>query len=161
MPATPILDPLSPALQQRIETREDIRRYVPQRFEFEMLHGILHFDAAAGVAAAFREIGADEFWVQGHIPGRPLFPGVLMIETAAQLCCYVFCRARGDSRFFAFGGVDAVRFRGVVTPGDRLVVMARARRMRQNLGIFDTQAFVDGRFVYEGVITGMILAADR
>lgn len=137
--------------------KDGIREWVPQRHEFEMLDGILHYDPAAMVAVACKQISDADFWVRGHIPGRPLFPGVLMIESAAQLCCYCFCRANQEKRFFAFGGVDAVRFRGTVTPGDRLILMAKAKKMRSNLGIFDTQGFVDGRLVFEAVITGMVL----
>lgn len=162
MPPNALLfDVSSLSLERVVATREDIRKYVPQRHEFEMLHGILHFDASLGLAVAYRQIGAEEFWVRGHIPGRPIFPGVLMIETAAQLSGYTFCRCQEDQRFFAFGGVDEVRFRGTIRPGDRLVIVARARRMRKNLGVFDTQSFVDGTLVYEGIITGMILATDR
>jgi 3-hydroxyacyl-[acyl-carrier-protein] dehydratase len=83
-----------------------------------------------------------------------------MIESAAQICCYLFCRmTREKERFFAFGGVDSVRFRGTVKPGDRVLLMTRARKIRSNLGVFDTQAFVDERLVFDGVVTGMVLTS--
>jgi len=159
MPATaPILRPQSIDPARVLASRPGIREWVPQRHEFEMLDGILHYDEAEQVAVAFKELGGEEFWVRGHIPGRPLFPGVLMIESAAQLCCYLFCRMQNEKkRFFAFGGVDEVRFRGTVKPGERVVLMARARRIRATLGVFDTQAFVGDRIVFEGIVTGMVL----
>jgi len=158
MPASaPILPPETLDPSRVIVGKQGIREWVPQRHEFEMLDGILHFDAKSMVGVAFKEISPADFWVRGHIPGQPLFPGVLMIESAGQLCCYVFCRANQEKRFFAFGGVDAVRFRGTVEPGDRLLLMARAKKMRSNLAIFETQGFVDGKLVVEAVITGMVL----
>jgi len=143
-----------------IGDRDEIRRFVPQRDTFEMLHGILHYDPS-GVAVAYRDVRDDEHWVSGHIPGMPLFPGVLMIETAAQLCCYLFHKVKQDGRFFAFGGVDSVRFRGTVEPGDRIVIMTKTRRIRRHLGQFETQAFVGSQMVYEGIVTGMVLASHR
>ena len=65
---------------------EEIRRYNPQRYEMEQLTALVHMDRDARTLIARRDVKADEFWVRGHIPGRPLMPGVLMIETAAQLC---------------------------------------------------------------------------
>jgi len=158
LPPAPIL-PLETIHFERVLAGKDgIREWVPQRHEFEMLDGILHFDEKAGIAAAFKNVGAGEFWVRGHIPRQPIFPGVLMIESSAQLCCYLFCRTqREKERFFAFGGVDSVRFRGTVEPGDRILLMARAQRIRSNLGVFETQGYVEGRLVYHGLVTGMVL----
>ena len=94
--AAPIVPPESLDPARVIVGRTGIREWVPQRHEFEMLDGILHFDEKAQIAVATKELKSDEFWVRGHIPGRPLFPGVLMIESAAQLCCYLFCRMQSE-----------------------------------------------------------------
>ena len=69
---------------------------------------------------AYYDVPEDAFWVPGHIPGRPIFPGVLMVEAGAQLCSYSCITAFPEIDFMGFAGVDAVKFRGQVAPGDRL-----------------------------------------
>lgn len=134
---------------------EDIRKLNPHRYEMEQLSAIVHLDAEAGEIVAVRDVREDEFWVRGHIPGRPLLPGVLMIEAAAQMCSVYFKRVSPDPRFLGFGGVDAVKFRGQVVPGDRLVLLGKALEIRSRRAVFDTQGMVGDRLVYEGRITGM------
>ncbi|KKM47177.1 hypothetical protein LCGC14_1558900, partial [marine sediment metagenome] len=137
---------------------EQIQQINPHRFEFQQLDGIFFADRERVVIAGFRDLKDDEFWVRGHIPGRPVFPGVLMIETAAQLVSYYVVSERNDGKFLGFGGVDAVKFRGQVVPGDRLIMlgeMVEQRNGRKYVGL--TQGFVDGRMVYEGLITGMFI----
>jgi 3-hydroxyacyl-[acyl-carrier-protein] dehydratase len=115
-------------------------------------------DTDQHVIAGYRDVRADEFWVKAHIPGRPLFPGVLMIETAAQLVSYYVMKCYPDKGFVGFGGVDGVKFRGAVQPGDRLVLLGKMleiRGLRRAVG--QTQGLVNGQMVYEGKITGMIL----
>jgi len=136
---------------------EEIRTVNLQRFEFEMLQGLLHFDKEAALAIGYRDLKEDEFWTRGHIPGRPVFPGVLQVETAAQTCSYIYrtCfEGASEGGFFGFAGMEEVRFTGSVVPGDRFLVVARARRMRRRLAIFETQGFVGGRQVFEGVVKG-------
>ncbi len=136
---------------------EAIRSLNPHRHEMEQLTRIAHVDTDAGRIVAIREVGEDEFWVRGHIPGRPLFPGVLMIEAAAQMCSAYFKLVQKDDRFLGFGGVDNVKFRGQVVPGDRLVLLGRAESVRNRRAVFETQGLVDGRQVVEARITGMPL----
>jgi 3-hydroxyacyl-[acyl-carrier-protein] dehydratase len=134
---------------------DEIRQYNPHRYEMEQLSGVIHLDAAAGQIVAFKDVRADEFWVRGHIPGRPLLPGVLMIEAAAQMSSLYYKRVTGDARFLGFGGVDAVKFRGQVAPGDRLLLLGQVIEIRGRRAVFDTQGVVEDRLVFEARITGM------
>jgi len=104
---------------------------------------------------AFKDVREDEFWVRGHIPGRPLLPGVLMIEAAAQMCSLYYKVVQKDERFLGFGGVDGVKFRGQVAPGERLILLGKAVEIRGRRAVFDTQGIVGERLVFEARITGM------
>ncbi|MDR4504279.1 MAG: beta-hydroxyacyl-ACP dehydratase [Candidatus Scalindua sp.] len=137
--------------------REGIRAVNPHRYEMEQLNGIIKFDPENKIIIGFKEVKDDEFWVRGHIPGRPLFPGVLMMEAAAQLCTYYYKRVIEDDRFLGFGGIDKVKFRGKVIPGDRFIIVAKNRELRARRAIFDTQGIVNGKLVFEGVIVGMVV----
>lgn len=134
---------------------EEIRRFNPHRYEMEQLTAIAHLDREAGQIVAVRDVRDDEFWVRGHIPGRPLLPGVLMIEAAAQMCSVYFKCVSEDPRFLGFGGVDGVKFRGQVVPGDRLVLLGQALELRDRRAVFNTQGVVGDHLVFEARITGM------
>ena len=135
---------------------EAVRETNPQRYEMEQLSYIAALELDEGWSVGVRLLGDDEWWARGHIPGRPLFPGVLMIEAAAQLCSFHYHKAAPeDVRFFGFGGVDAVKFRGEVNPGDTLAILARMIEIRRRRAVFDTQALVGDRVSFEGRITGM------
>jgi 3-hydroxyacyl-[acyl-carrier-protein] dehydratase len=134
---------------------EQIREANPHRFEMEQLSGVIHFDPEAGEIVAVKDVKSDEFWVRGHIPGRPLLPGVLMIEAAAQMCSVYFKLVQKDPRFLGFGGVDGVKFRGQVVPGDRLILLGKVVEIRNRRAVFDTQGVVGDRLVFEAQITGM------
>ncbi len=136
---------------------EGIRAVNPHRYEMEQLNGIIKFDPENKIIIGFKDVKEGEFWVRGHIPGRPLFPGVLMMEAAAQLCTYYYKRVIEDDRFLGFGGLDKVKFRGKVTLGDRLIIVAKNRELRTRRAIFETQGIVNSKLVFEGVIIGMVV----
>src|SRR6266853_1605657 len=93
---------------------EDIREQNPHRGPMEMLNGIIWVDSINDKIVGFKDVREDEFWVEGHIPGRPLFPGVLMIETAAQLASFYTKKFIGWKGFVGFGACEKCRFRGTV-----------------------------------------------
>jgi 3-hydroxyacyl-[acyl-carrier-protein] dehydratase len=78
-----------------------------------------------------------------------------MMETAAQLVSYYVMSQMPDKGFLGFGGVDDVKFRGSVSPGEKVLMLGKMLEMRSRRCIGATQAMVDGKIVYEGIITGM------
>lgn len=156
MPRELILDP-STLDAEPIMTTEQIQEINPHRFEFQLLTAVTRIDRENQIVAGYLQNTPEDFWVRGHIPGRPLMPGVLMIESSAQLSslAYHVLADITHDRFIGFGGVDGVKFRGTVGPEDRFWVVVKAIEMRSRRAKFDAQGIVNGKLVYEGVITGM------
>jgi 3-hydroxyacyl-[acyl-carrier-protein] dehydratase len=156
MPPELNYDPARLDLARVVADQEAIRKANPQRFEMEQLNAIVYDDPEGHVVAGYKDVGADEFWVRGHMPGYPILPGVLMCEAAAQLCSYyVKTHDLGAGDFLGFGGLENVRFRGVVRPGDRLVLVAKATRLNKRQVIFDVQGFVGATMVFHGDVIGV------
>ena len=134
-----------------------VQERIPQRHELGLLHGVLHHDTEARLAIGFHDSSPDDFWVRGHIPGRPLMPGVVMVEAAAQLCAWISREVieTGEGEMFGFGGVNKARFRGQVAPGERLLIVSKVARLRRTMGIFATQIFAHDELVYEGEVIGI------
>jgi 3-hydroxyacyl-[acyl-carrier-protein] dehydratase len=138
--------------------REAIRRVNPQRFEMEQLDAIVYEEDKERIIVGYKDVSADEFWVRGHMPDFPLMPGVVMCEAAAQLCAY-YTHTRGllQGDFIGFGGMEDVRFRGMVRPGDRLMLVAKAKRLHRRQTIFNVQGFVGTTMVFHADIIGVPL----
>jgi 3-hydroxyacyl-[acyl-carrier-protein] dehydratase len=145
-----------------IADQDEIRRYNLQRFEMEQLTAVIYADAERGICAGYKDLTDDEFWVRGHMPTVPLMPGVMMCEAAAQLSSYfaqkfdlLGCKVVG------LGGLEEVRFRGTVVPGDRLVVVVERLKVRRSAMILCRfQGFVRETLVVEGKIMGISLPID-
>lgn len=138
--------------------REAIRKSNPQRFEMEQLDAVVYLDPREQLIVGYKDVRADEFWVRGHMPGYPLMPGVLMCEASAQLCCFYSTTqgiVHGD--FLGFGGMDNVRFRSQVRPGDRLVLVGKGVKFHRRQIVFNVQGFVAGTMVFHADIIGMPL----
>lgn len=159
MASQPILDPSSIDLNSVALSKEEVLGLNRQRDEFEQLDRLVSIDLETGLAVGIKHQSPDEFWTRGHIPGRPLMPGVLMIEMAAQISSLIF-HLKFDpegKKFFGFAGVDGVKFRGTVEPGSDLVMVVRATRLRSRMASFEAQGFVDEKLVFEGEVTGIVM----
>ncbi|MCB9825731.1 MAG: beta-hydroxyacyl-ACP dehydratase [Planctomycetes bacterium] len=162
MPRSALFDVASLDLDHVVADIEAIREHNPQRYEFEQLSWICHMDVEAGDVAGVLEIPEDVWWGRGHCPGRPLMPGVLMLECAAQLCSWfvhqVYDSSQKAGRIFGFGGIDDVKYRGIILPPARLVVIGKRVEVRPRRAVFDTQGYLAddlSRMVFEARITGM------
>ena len=142
---------------------DEVRKVNPQRHEMEQLTAVLQVDQEVPGLVGYKDIGDDEFWITGHLPGFPLMPGVVMCECAAQLAGF-FARKYnvlgGD--YVGFGGMNDVKFRFPVFPGDRLVLMAMVTKVRPHRRAeFDFQGFVGDRMVFCGSMFGVPIDRDQ
>lgn len=136
---------------------EAIRGVNAHRHEFELLHGVYDM-VQQDWAVGFHQTTDKDFWVRGHIPGRPLMPGVLVVEAAGQLCSFVyrFDPVKPPEAFLGFAGLENIKWRGQITPGERLTLIVKMREERHRRIVCDVQALVGDRLVFEGAIIGMI-----
>ncbi len=153
-----IVEPSDYDLDHVVADLEEIRRHNRQRFEMEQLTAIVYEDPGRKVCVGYKDLGPEEFWVRGHMPGAPIMPGVMMCEAAAQLASYLATKYNllGGS-VVGFGGLKEVRFRGVVRPGDRFVIMIRALKSRSTMLICEFQCLVRENLVCEGELMGVAL----
>ncbi|MEM7625389.1 MAG: 3-hydroxyacyl-ACP dehydratase FabZ family protein [Planctomycetota bacterium] len=142
-------------LHQDVYDTAAIEAINPHRGVMRLIDGIVYESDDRIDYVAYKQIGDDEFWVEGHIPGRPIFPGVLMLEAAAQVASFITLNKLDEPAFMGFAGIDDVKFRGQVKPGDRLVVLAHEVENRRRRSICATQGIVDGNLVFEATIRGM------
>lgn len=159
MPTEPIIDVSALDLGRVIADRAAVAVVNPQRFEMQQLDAVVLLDPERKLTVGYKDVRDDEFWARGHFPGQPVLPGVITCEVAAQICSYYVLTQHvlADGQFMGFGGMDEVRFRSIIRPGDRLVIAARGKRLSSRISIFETQGFVAGKMVFEGTITGVPL----
>ncbi len=158
MPPELHFDPANVDFGRVLADRAEIRRVNPQRYEMEQLDAVVYADPEQALVIGYKDVRPDEFWVRGHMPDYPLLPGVLMCEAAAQLCSFyvvTYKLLQGD--FVGFGGMENVRFRGVVHPGDRLVLVGKGVRMNRRQTVFNVQGFVGSTMVFHADVLGVPL----
>lgn len=162
MPLTQrIVEPTAYSLDHVVADLAAIRRFNPQRFEFEQLTAVVYDDPEAHIVVGYKDINENDFWVRGHMPGRPFMPGVLMCEAAAQLCSYHAHRHDlTGGKVLGFGGLEEVRFRRFVEIPSRLVIAAQVTKVRRGMMvIFRFQCFVGDALVCDGELRGIGLPA--
>ncbi len=139
--------------------KEAIGKVNPQRFEMQQLDGILWYDKEKRLILGYKDVREDEFWVRGHIPGRPVMPAVIMVEAAAQLSSFFTKQVYEEKGFIGFAGIDTAKFRSIVEPGQRLYLLGHItkykRRKNTTHVTISVQGIVENTMVFEAVISGM------
>lgn len=139
--------------------RDAVEKANPQRFEMQQLDGILWCDRQKSLILGYKDVTGDEFWIRGHIPDRPLMPGVIMVEAAAQLSSFFLKEIYQEGGFIGFTGIESAKFRSVVEPGQRLYLLGHITRYKKRRDTarvtMRVQGVVDGTMVFETTVTGM------
>ena len=135
--------------------KEAIGRINPQRFEMQQLDGILWYNKEKYLILGYKDVTENEFWVRGHIPGRPLMPGVIMVEAAAQLLSFFVRQIYGVDAFIGFAGIDSAKFRSIVAPGQRLYLLGHLTTFKRKKYTASIQGVIDGTMVFETVVSGL------
>ena len=132
-------------------TVEQIHQLLPHRYPFALVDRILEF-VPQEKAVGLKNVTFNEPYFPGHIPGKPLMPGVLQIEAMAQVGGTILMQIPElEGKFFAFAGIDKVRFRRPVVPGDQLIMTVELLALKRNrIAKMRGKGEVDGQLAVEG-----------
>jgi len=138
-----------------------IMEYLPHRYPFLMVDRVLECEAGSKLRA-IKNVSFNEPFFQGHFPGQPIMPGVLIVEALAQATgLLAFCSMKEDhqEKLYVLVGIDKARFRGQVVPGDQLELDVVLTRNMRGIWMYKGLASVDGKVVVEAEL--MCSAQDK
>ena len=129
---------------------------LPHRYPFALVDRVIDYEAGKS-ATAIKNVTINEPHFQGHFPGRPLMPGVLIVEAMAQVGGLIVTQMPDIPKgLFVFAGIDSVRFRRPVVPGDQLILDASLKNQRKNFWVFEGKATVEEKLVAQAEIKLML-----
>ncbi|MBT5584015.1 MAG: hypothetical protein P8M32_02995 [Phycisphaerales bacterium] len=153
----PLFDIAGHDLSRAFLTQEELDGLLPQCGDMRQVDRVVWINDSSTRAIGIKEVRDDEFWVPGHVPGRPLLPGVIMIEAAAQISSvlYQYRQKFESTKFLGFTRVDDCVFRGSVEPGQQLVLLAVEKKFQRRRFSCFAQGVIDGQVIFEVQCTGM------
>jgi 3-hydroxyacyl-[acyl-carrier-protein] dehydratase len=139
-----------------VKTITEIFDYLPHRYPFLLIDRVTALSPGERVEG-YKNVTANEELFNGHFPGQPILPGVLILEAMAQLSGVLAFETKGtrpaDGTNYLFGGVEKARFRRQVIPGDRLDIVSKIAADRKIMMKFECEAYVDGELACSAMLT--------
>ncbi len=127
----------------------EVMELLPHRYPFLLIDRVTDMQSGHSLSA-IKNVTINEPFFQGHFPGKPVMPGVLILEAMAQATGLLAFSDMGEARktkFYLLVGIDKSRFRGQVSPGDQLALNIELKRTMRGIGVYACQALVDGKVV--------------
>ena len=152
-------EPLSFDIQQ-------ILKILPHRYPFLLVDRVTEMVPGESVKA-YKNLTFNEPFFQGHFPGVPVMPGVLIIEALAQAGVLLMVEStpqfkdNPDGQVYLFAGIEKARFRAPVRPGDRLELECTGLAHKMNIWKMNAKAYVDGKLACEAVLTAASIAKEK
>lgn len=133
--------------------KEEIEKIIPQRDPFLMIDEVEDFVPGES-ATAYKYVNVNEWYFKGHFPGNPIMPGVLITESLAQTgAVAILSMDENKGKNALFGGIDKMKFKKMVVPGDKLKLEIKIIKRKGPIGIGEALATVEGKVVAKGELT--------
>ena len=134
-------------------SKEEIEKVIPQRDPFLMIDEIEDYEIGKS-AVAYKNVKKTEWYFKGHFPGNPIMPGVLIAESLAQTGAFaILSLEENRGKNALFGGIDKMKFKRMVVPGDRIKLEVKIIKQKGPIGVGEAVATVDGKVAAKGELT--------
>ena len=141
---------------------QEILGFLPHRYPFLLIDRVVEFEATKRLIA-IKNVTINEPYFQGHFPGYPIMPGVLIVEAMAQAGGMIMMAEMPDreKKLVFFTGIERAKFRRPVTPGDQLRIEVTVLSFRTRAGRIEGKAYVDGKLACEAILTCQVVTRFR